>query len=195
MFNCQEIIFRKVPKEPSSARGLVGMQENINIVRDTNPGECVNTLIPELQQGIRNIREPCCFISPGYRQTSQSSDKSIDNTHASKTTSMYAANASSPQGTSSINRRRTHAHQELHINFQPARTPSLHKVTCHFKQKYVRDFECLTQLNEWHGTHHPNSHVNVPAVRVLKNKFGTSTRYATVGARAKAVRRPCGHNG
>ena len=43
----------------------------------------------------------------------------------------------------------------------------------------------------------------VPAVRVwdyscdkiYRNKYGTSARYATVGARARAVRRPCGHNG
>ena len=88
-------------------------------------------------------------------------------------------------------------------NFQPARTPSLHKVTCHFEQKYVRDFECLTKLGEWYGTHHPNSNLNVPAVWVWdyscdkshRNKYGTSARNATVGARARAVRRPCGHNG
>ena len=101
-----------------------------------------------------------------------------------------------------MRRRRNHYHHELTGHFKPARTPFLHKKACHFEQKYVRNFECLTELGEWYGTHHPNSHLNVPTVRVWDdscdeihmNKYGTSARYATVGARARDVRRPCGHN-
>ena len=47
----------------------------------------------------------------------------------------------------------------------PAGDPTLDQIACHFEHQCVRDFKCLTKLNEWHGTHHPKSHMHVPAIR------------------------------
>ena len=85
----------------------------------------------------------------------------------------------------------------------PAGDPTLDQIACHFEHQYVRDFKCLTKLNEWHGTHHPKSHVHVPAIRawhyscdkIHRNRYSTPARYTAIGARARAVRSPCGHNG
>ena len=66
-FGCQEIL-------PHSTQGAVecprqvGMQDNLIIVRNTNPGECVNTFVPKFQQGIRNIRKPSRFTTPCYHR-------------------------------------------------------------------------------------------------------------------------------
>ena len=85
----------------------------------------------------------------------------------------------------------------------PAGDPTLDQIACHFEHQYVRDFKCLTKLNEWHGTHHPKSHVHVPAIgawhysfdKFHRNIYSTPASYTTIGARARAIRSLCCHNG
>ena len=102
-----------------------------------------------------------------------------------------------------LHRVRRNALPLCNCSIQTAGYLILDQTAYHCEHQCVWEFKCFAKLIVWNITHHPNSHVRVPAARAWHdlfykfygNGYSTPATYTAVGARARTVQSPCGHNG